>query len=64
MRILGVHEYSFRKVGKCPIDDPFSNSLKDGIILGWTTVKEAYELGGKYLKVDDNVQYININGRR
>lgn len=58
-----VHEYPFRKVGKCPIDDPFSDSLKDGIILGWTTVKEAFELGGKYSKGDDNVQYIEINGR-
>lgn len=58
-----VHEYPFRKVGKCPIDDPFADSLKDGIILGWTTVKEAFELGGKYSKGDDNVQYIEINGR-
>ena len=59
-----VHEYSFRKVGKCPIEDKLSDSLNDGIILGWTTVKEAYELGGKYSKGDDNVQYISINGRR
>ena len=59
-----VHEYSFRKVGKCPIEDKLSDSLNDGIILGWTTVKEAYELGGKYSKGGDNVQYININGRR
>lgn len=59
-----VREYPFRKAGKCPIDDKFSESLKDGIILGWTTVKEAYELGGKYSKGDDNVQYIQINDRR
>lgn len=58
-----VHEYPFRKVGKCPIDDPFSNSLKDGVILGWTTVKEAFELGGEYTKDKDNVQHIKINGR-
>ena len=59
-----VQEYPFRKVGKCPIVDKLSESLKDGIILGWTTVKEAFELGGKFSKGDDNVQYIEINGRR
>ena len=58
-----VHEYPFRKVGKCPSEDPFSNSLKDGIILGWTTVKEAFELGGEYSKGDDNVQHVKINDR-
>ena len=58
-----VHEYPFRKVGKCPIDDPFSDSLKDGIILGWTTIKEAFELGGEYTKDKDNIQHIKLNGR-
>lgn len=61
-----VHEYPFRKAGKCPIVDRLSESLKDGIILGWTTVKEAFELGGEYskgIKGDDKVQCIKINGR-
>lgn len=58
-----VHEYPFRKVGKCPIDDPLNDSFKDGIILGWTTVKEGFELGGEYSKDKDNVQHIQINGR-
>jgi superfamily II DNA or RNA helicase len=58
-----VHEYSFRKVGKCPIEDELSDSLNDGIILGWTTVKEAFELGGEYSKDKDNVQHIKINDR-
>ena len=58
-----VHEYSFRKVGECPVADELSESLKDGIILGWTTVKEAYEMGGEYSKDKENVQHIKINDR-
>lgn len=58
-----VREYSFRKTGECPIVDELSNSLKDGIVLGWTTVKEGFELGGEYSKGDDNVQHIKINDR-
>lgn len=58
-----VHEYSFRKAGECPIVDELSDSLKDGIVLGWTTVKEGFELGGEYSKDKDNVQHIKINGR-
>lgn len=58
-----VYEYPFRKAGECPIDDKLADTLKDGIILGWTTVKEAFELGGEYSKGDDSVQHIKINGR-
>ena len=58
-----VYEYPFRKTGECPIVDELSKSLKDGIILGWTTVKEAFELGGEYTKGEDKIQHIKINNR-
>ena len=60
---MNVYEYPFRKVGECPFADELSESLGDGIILGWTTVKEAFELGGEYIKDDDYVQHIKINNR-
>lgn len=56
---MTVYEYPFRKVGECPIDDKYSDN---GIILGWTTVKEAFELGGEFSKGNDNVQHIKLNG--
>lgn len=56
---MTVYEYPFRKVGKCPIKDKYSDN---GIILGWTTVKEAFELGGDYSKEKENVQHIKLNG--
>lgn len=58
-----VYEYPFRKVGECPIDAKIADIFKDGVILGWTTVKEAYELGGEFSKGDDSVQHIKINKR-
>lgn len=47
-----VYEYPFRKAGECPIDAKIADTFKDGIILGWTTVKEGFELGGEYSKGD------------
>ena len=60
---MNVYEYPFRKVGECPFADELSELLGDGIILGWTTVKEAFELGGEYIKDEDYVQHIKINNR-
>lgn len=56
---MTVYEYPFRKVGKCPIDDKYSDN---GITMGWTTVKEAFDLGGEFSKGDDNEQQIKLNG--
>lgn len=58
-----VYEYPFRKAGECPIDAKIADTFKDGIILGWTTVKEGFELGGKYSKENDKEQRIEINDR-
>lgn len=58
-----VYEYPFRKAGECPIDAKIADTFKDGIILGWTTVKEGFELGGKYSKENGKEQRIEINDK-
>jgi hypothetical protein len=60
---LDTKDFSFRKVGQCPIMD-ILKPLDDGIILGWTTIKEAISLGGKYSKCDNGYSnIIEVNGR-
>lgn len=59
---LDAKDFSFRKIGQCPVKD-ILKPLDNGIILGWTTVKEAISLGGKYESFSQGYNNVNLNGR-